>query len=64
MKLEIKSYHHNIEFSNESDDLDIQDWLQIMASALYGITFSHDTIMEGMDQYLQENGYYEQQNKE
>ena len=43
------------------DHSDIHDSVHAIATCLFGITFSPKTIMDGFNAYLEERGYFEEE---
>ena len=59
MRLTVEHYKRTITITEPHEDADIGEWIQCFVAAMVGITFHQDTVHQGMDDYLEERGYYD-----
>lgn len=54
MEMTIKSYGKKIAIETEHDDVDINEYMDIVYTALLSVGFHQDTILDGLKEFIQE----------
>jgi hypothetical protein len=57
MKLTIEAYDTKVEITTKADDLTVMDvFEELVIPALVGVTFTEETILDGMEEVLSSHG--------
>lgn len=54
VKMVVEENDRTITIENEHEDLTIKEWCQMFYTAMIGITFYPETILEGMKDFAEE----------
>lgn len=54
VKMVVEENDRTITIENEHEDLTIKEWCQIFYTAMIGITFYPETILDGMKDFAEE----------